>query len=116
MRIAKNQAGMRSVPLGRSVGREESLVNQAIELLKERAQACGGDALLEEVAEEISRMRILAGEAYEAWEHDRDTRVGKLLRAMGDDKFCQTYRPDLWPPNVKVTGAPPHGGQQENER
>lgn len=79
-------------------------MNQAIELLRERAQASGGDALLEEVAEELERMRILVAEAYEAWEHDRDTRVGKLIRAMGDDKFCQTYRPDLWPPNAELTG------------
>lgn len=74
-------------------------MNQAIELLRERALSAGGDALLEEVAEELARIRILAGDAYEAWENDRDARVGKLLRAMGDDKFSQTYRPDLWPPN-----------------
>ena len=79
-------------------------MNQSVELLRERAQASGGDALLEEVADEIARMRILAGDAYEAWEHDRDARVGKLLRAMGDDKFCQTYRPDLWPPNDRTVG------------
>lgn len=53
-----------------------------------------------EAADEIERLRTLASDAYEAWDSDRDSRVGKLLRAMLDGKFCATYRPDL-PPNVK---------------
>lgn len=78
-------------------------MDQSIELLRKRAQASGGDALLEEVADELARMRILAGDAYVAWDHDRDARVGNMLLAMCDDKFCQTYRPDLWAPNAEVS-------------
>lgn len=57
-----------------------------------------------EAADEIERLRTLASDAYEAWDSDRDSRVGKLLWAMLDGKFCATYRPDL-PPNAGVTGA-----------
>ena len=46
---------------------------------------------------EIETMRSLARDAYDAWDHDRDARVGKLLRAMMDDGFRKTYRPDTVP-------------------
>lgn len=46
---------------------------------------------------EVQRLRSLARDAYEAWDNDRDAKVGKLLRAMLDDAFCKTYRPDLAP-------------------
>ena len=42
-------------------------------------------------------LRALAKDAYEAWDNDRDARVGKLLRAMLDEKFSKVYRPDLAP-------------------
>lgn len=42
-------------------------------------------------------LRTLAKDAYEAWDNDMDARVGKLLRAMLDEKFSKTYRPDLVP-------------------
>ena len=58
-----------------------------------------------EAAAEIERLRTLARDAYEAWDNDRDSKVGKLLRAMLDGKFCATYRPDL-PHNAEVTGGP----------
>lgn len=51
---------------------------------------------------EIERLRTLAKDAYDAWQHDRDMRVGKLLLAMMDTKFSATYRPDLVP-NAKVS-------------
>lgn len=57
-----------------------------------------------EAADEIEQLRTLAGDAYEAWDNDRDTQVGKLLRSMLDDKFRKTYRPDLTP-NAKLTGG-----------
>ena len=47
--------------------------------------------------DEIERLRDLAKDAYDAWQHDRDMRVGKLLLAMMDTKFSATYRPDLVP-------------------
>ena len=47
--------------------------------------------------DEIERLRTLAKDAYDAWQHDRDMRVGKLLLAMMDTKFSATYRPDLTP-------------------
>lgn len=46
---------------------------------------------------ELETMRSLARDAYDAWDHDRDARVGKLLRAMTDDQFRKTYRPDTVP-------------------
>jgi len=54
-----------------------------------------------EAAAEIERLRTLARDAYEAWDNDRDSKVGKLLRAMLDGKFCATYRPDL-PHNTRL--------------
>lgn len=93
--------------------------------------ACGGSALTAElgadltipdflrnpinlVAEkdaEIARLRTLAKDAYDAWQHDRDMRVGKLLLAMMDTKFSATYRPDLVP-NADVTGLAPRKDEQ----
>lgn len=46
---------------------------------------------------EIARLRQLAEDAYRAWDSDQDGRVGKLLRAMLDEDFCHSYRPDLTP-------------------
>lgn len=51
----------------------------------------------EEAAQEIERLRALARDAYDSWEHDRDAKVGKLLRAMLDAEFSAVYRPDLVP-------------------
>ncbi len=45
-------------------------------------------------------MRSLARDAYDAWDHDRDAKVGKLLRAIMDDDFRAMYRPDLAVPNA----------------
>ena len=73
-------------------------MDQSIELLRKRAQASGGDALLEEAADDLARMRTLAVDAYVAWGYGVDAMVGELLRAMVDDEFCQTCRPDLWAP------------------
>ena len=55
----------------------------------------GGDCWAAELQVEIERLRTLARDAYEAWDNDRDARVGKLLIAMLDEKFSKTYRPDL---------------------
>lgn len=49
---------------------------------------------------EIEAMRSLARDAYDAWDHDRDAKVGKLLRAIMDDEFRAMYRPDLVVPNA----------------
>ncbi len=48
---------------------------------------------------ELEQLRKLASDAHEAWDKDRDIQVGKLLKAMLDDKFRKTYRPDLTPSN-----------------
>lgn len=50
-----------------------------------------------EAATEIEQLRTLARDAYEAWDNYRDAQVGKLLRAMLDETFRKTYRPDLSP-------------------
>jgi len=44
---------------------------------------------------EVDRLRTLAKDAYDAWQNDRDMRVGKLLLAMTDTEFSHMYRPDL---------------------
>lgn len=64
-----------------------------------------------ECAAEIGRLQALAREAYEAWDKDRDSRVGKLLLAMLDAKFCATYRPDLAPP----LAAPLNKGMNDDD-
>lgn len=46
-------------------------------------------------AEEVRQLRVLADEAWMAWDGDEDTRVGKFLHAMIDPAFRKTYRPDL---------------------
>jgi hypothetical protein len=45
-------------------------------------------------ATSVAALLKLAEDAYEAWDNDRDARVGKLLKAMLDPKFRATYRPD----------------------
>lgn len=45
--------------------------------------------------DECASLRALAKDAYEAWDNDRDAKVGKLLRAMLDANFRKQYRPDL---------------------
>lgn len=44
---------------------------------------------------EAEVLRILAGDAYKAWDADKDMRCGKLLRAMLDPDFRKGYRPAL---------------------
>lgn len=44
---------------------------------------------------ECEALRALAADAYEAWEYDKDSRVGKLLMAMRNPEFRASYRPDL---------------------
>ena len=41
------------------------------------------------------RLLDLARNAYECWDSDKDAKVGKLQRAMLDEKFRAQYRPDL---------------------
>ena len=41
------------------------------------------------------RLLELARNAYECLDSDKDAKVGKLLRAMLDEKFREHYRPDL---------------------
>ena len=41
------------------------------------------------------RLLAIARDAYECWDNDKDTKVGKLLRAMLDEKFRAQYLPDL---------------------
>ena len=50
---------------------------------------------LEEARAENAAMITLANDAYEAWDADFCSRVGKLLRAMCEPKFRAMYRPDL---------------------
>ena len=59
------------------------------------------DAMLAKAADEIDQLRRLASDAFDAWNSDRDSRVGKLLRAMGSEEFRRLYRPDL----TKVDGG-----------
>lgn len=72
------------------------------------------DATMKAAGAEIQRLRKLATDAYEAWDTDQDTRVGKLLRAMVDADFCRTYRPDLLPPNPE-SSCPPAAQGTTNE-
>ena len=62
-----------------------------------RGTASPFGALAADALAEIEAMRSLARDAYDAWDHDRDARVGKLLLAMMDQKFRKTYRPDTVP-------------------
>lgn len=62
-----------------------------------RGTASPFGALAADALAEIEAMRSLARDAYDAWDHDRDARVGKLLLAMMDEKFRKTYRPDTVP-------------------
>lgn len=39
--------------------------------------------------------RKVAAEAFEAWDSDNDSRLGKLLRAMSDPVFARQYRKDI---------------------
>lgn len=55
------------------------------------------DVRLEIASGEIDRLKGMAADAYEAWDNDRDAKVGKLLRAMADDEFRAMYRPDTVP-------------------
>lgn len=80
------------------------MTTDIVERLRENLEMSHHLQLRCEAAAEIERLRTLARDAYEAWDNDRDSKVGKLLRAMLDGKFCATYRPDL-PHNDKVTGA-----------
>jgi hypothetical protein len=56
--------------------------------------------------DEIKRLRALANAAFEAWDSDRDMKVGKLLHAMIDVDFCAGYRPDLMPNGPDVRHRP----------
>jgi len=44
---------------------------------------------------EIKALRLLAQDAAIAWDEGKDSRVGKLLRAMVDVEFRKTYKPDI---------------------
>lgn len=46
---------------------------------------------------EIESVWSIAHEAYIAWDNDMDAKVGKLLRAILDEQFRKTYRPDKVP-------------------
>jgi hypothetical protein len=63
-----------------------------------------------DAAREIEAVRSLARDAYDAWDHDRDAKVGKLLRAIVDDDFRAMYRPDLAAPNASNEPTPLRGG------
>lgn len=56
-----------------------------------------GDRVVVECIDEIESLLALARDAYDAWDADDDPKVGKLLRAMLDEAFRSTYRPDLRP-------------------
>lgn len=45
--------------------------------------------------EEIEQLTTLARDAFIAWDKDKDSTVGKLLRAMLDPNFRATYKPSL---------------------
>jgi hypothetical protein len=64
---------------------------------------------MESAEEEIEAMRWLARDAFDAWNHDKDAKLGKLLRAMIDHEFRKVYRPEMYRPdlvpNAEVTGA-----------
>jgi hypothetical protein len=77
------------------------MTTDIVERLRENLEMSYHLQLRYEAAGEIERLRTLARDAYEAWDNDRDGKVGKLLRAMIDKKFCATYRPDL-PHNDQV--------------
>lgn len=64
---------------------------------KMQDQIEGAQVQHESLWHEVEVMRVLAREAYEAWGADNDARLGKLLRAMIDDEFRNSYRPDLRP-------------------
>ena len=53
---------------------------------------------LESAEEEIEAMRWLARDAFDAWNHDKDAKLGKLLRAMIDHEFRKAYRPEMYRP------------------
>lgn len=57
------------------------------------------DAAIAEVVapykRELAVLRSLAATARDAWDNDQDTRVGKLLLAMIDEKFRASYLPDF---------------------
>ena len=74
------------------------------------------DAMLEKAADEIDQLRKLASDAFEAWNYDRDSQVGKLLRAMLSNEFRQHYRPELMAPNVELSGLPLTEGENSNEQ
>ena len=60
---------------------------------------------LEAAHEEIEAMRWLARDAFDAWDRDKDAKVGKLLRAMIDHDFRKIYRPEMYRPDLAPTGA-----------
>lgn len=73
----------------------------------------GFEKLQRDAISEIEAMRSLARDAYDAWDHDRDAKVGKLLRAIMDDDFRAMYRHDLAVPNAQLTGAAPRNAEPE---
>ena len=72
-----------------------------IELMRDKCRKVGVGTTAEC---ELYQLRKLAEDAYEAWDSDKETQVGKLLRAMLDGGFRKTYRPDLATPNGGSVG------------
>jgi len=64
----------------------------------------GNSEALSVLSSEVRRLLTLAEDAHEAWDNDRDTKVGKLLYAMISPEFCQHYRPEL-SPNAELKGS-----------
>jgi hypothetical protein len=70
--------------------------------------------------EEIEQLTTLASDAFLAWDKDKDSTVGKLLRAMLDPNFRATYKPGLkvgagdtaTTHNEQLTGAARHPVQR----
>lgn len=55
---------------------------------------------------DINAFRSTAAVALEHWDNDRDTKVGKLLKAMSDPEFAKSYLPGI-PPLHTISSAQP---------
>ena len=67
------------------------------------------------LALQVENVRLLglARDAYECWDGDKDAKVGKLLRAMLDEKFRAHYRPDLAKVGAGNTAPETHNAPHE---
>lgn len=54
----------------------------------------------------LQLLQSIASEAYDEWDNDNASRVGKILRALADPVFAKSYRADIAELHASLTPAP----------